>query len=290
MTEPSSPASPTARRRRLSAELAGLRDAHRQPDGAKTTSAHVADALGWQRSKLSRIENNQWRLPSRRDVVDLLDYYGVTDPAYRDYMLGLVKEGRSKAWWTDVEDLYGSTDYIGLESAASKVRTWQFVVPGLFQTRDYAAAMVVGADIRDPEEVERRVEARMTRQHLLDREDPPQVWAIVDEAAIRKPVGGRDVHRGQLQHLLTLTEAEHLTVQVMLDSAGAHAGMSAPFSMLEFGAGDRPIVHLEHLTESLLLEDPKKTDRYGWQFQHISAAAASPAETVAHLHKMLHDL
>ncbi|KOX23810.1 helix-turn-helix transcriptional regulator [Nocardiopsis sp. NRRL B-16309] len=283
--------SPTARRRRLSAELADLREKHRQPDGRKTTSADVARALDWQRSKLSRIETNQWKRPSQRDVRDLLDYYGVTDETYRSYPLDLVKEGREKAWWTEVEDLYGSTDYIGLEAIAQQVRTWQYLVPGLFQTRDYAAAIVVGSgDIRDPEEVERRVEARMTRQKILERTNPLQVWAIVDESVIRKPVGGRAVQRSQLQHLLDLTQAKHLTLQVMRDSAGAHPGMGGPFSILDFGAGERSIVHLEHRTESLLLELPQKTDRYGWQFQHISAAAASPAETVDYLKEVLHDL
>ncbi|WP_435107132.1 helix-turn-helix domain-containing protein [Nocardiopsis synnemataformans] len=282
--------SPTARRRRLSAELAGLRERHRQPDGRKTTSADVADALDWQRSKLSRIETNQWKRPSRRDVSDLLNYYGVTDETYRDYLLDLVKEGRSRAWWTDVEDLYGSTNYIGLEAVARRARSWGVIVPGLFQTRDYAAAVVMGGGIRDLTEVDRRVDTRMTRQLILERPEPPQVWAVVDEAAIRKPVGGREVQRGQVQHLLDLTQAEHLTLQVMRDATGAHPGMGSSFSILDFESGDRPVVHLETLTESLLLEDPKKTDRYDLMFSHVSAAAASPVETADYLHEVLHDL
>jgi hypothetical protein len=282
--------SPTARRRRLSAELAGLREAHRQEDGRRTTSTDVATALDWPRSKLSRIENNQWKRPSQRDVRDLLDYYGVQDQTYRDWLLELVREARSRAWWTDLEDLYGSTSYIGLEAEARRIRSWGVILPGLFQTEGYAGAIVKGGGIRDQVEIDRRVATRMKRQTLLDRDDPPQVWAIVDEAAIRKPIGGPDVHRAQVQHLLTLTEAEHLTLQVVRDATGAHPGLGTSFSMLHFGPGDPPVVHLEHLTESLLLEEPKKTDRYDLMFSHISAAAASPDETVDYLTEILHAL
>ncbi|MFL1427494.1 MULTISPECIES: helix-turn-helix domain-containing protein [unclassified Nocardiopsis] len=283
--------SPTARRRTLSAELAKLRREHRQPDGTPTTAAHVASTLGWQQSKLSRIETNQWKRPSPRDVQDLLDYYGAEDESYRSYILKLVTEGRSKAWWTEIEDLYASTNYIGLESAATRVRTWSpMLVPGLFQTRDYAAALFAGADIRNPEEVERRIDARMHRQQLLAHTDPPRVWAVIDESALRKAVGGRDVQAGQVRHLLTITEQENLTLQVMRDAAGAHAGMAGAFTLLDFEAGDQPVVHLENFSESLLLEAPEKTDRYDWLFHHVSAAASSPADTTVYLHELLTEL
>ncbi|MFD6094869.1 helix-turn-helix domain-containing protein [Nocardiopsis flavescens] len=291
MTTGSSDSSPTARRRRLSAELRTLREAHTQPDGRKTTSADVAEALDWARSKLSRIENNQWKRPSQRDVRDLLDYYGVTDQAHRDEILALVKEGRQKAWWTETEDLYGgSTNYIGLEAAARRIRSWGYLVPGLYQTAEYAAAVVRAGGIRDEDELKRRVEARMKRQAILDRPDAPQVWTVVDEAAIRKPVGGPEVHAEQLRHLLDLTRAEHLTLQVMLDSVGAHPGMGAPFAILNFEPTERPVVHLETLTESLLLEETSKTDRYDLMFHHVSAKAASPDETVAYLEEVLSNL
>ncbi|CAL9327397.1 hypothetical protein SUDANB121_00004 [Nocardiopsis dassonvillei] len=283
--------SPTARRRTLSAELLKLRREHRQPDGTPTTAAHVASALDWQQSKLSRIETNQWKRPSPRDVKDLLDYYGIEDEEYRSYVLRLVAEGRSKAWWTEIEDLYASSNYIGLESAATRIRAWSpMLVPGLFQTREYATALILGADIRNPEEVERRVDARMRRQALLERADSPQVWAVIDEAALRKAVGGRDVQAAQIRHLLTVIEEERLTLQVMRDTAGAHAGMSGAFTILDFEVGDPPVVHLETFSESLLLEAPEKTSRYDWLFHHVSAAAASPPDTTAYLHELLTEL
>lgn len=291
MTTGSSDSSPTARRRRLSAELRALREAHTQQDGRRTTSIDVADALGWARSKLSRIENNLWKRPSQRDVRDLLDYYDVTEQDRRDEILTLVKEGRKKAWWTEAEDLYGgSTNYIGLEAAARRIHSWGYLVPGLYQTREYSAAVVRGGGIRDEDEIERRVAARMKRQSILERPNPPQVWAVIDEAAIRKPVGGPEVHAEQLRQLLTLTKAEHLTLQVMLDGVGAHPGMGAPFAILNFEATERPVVHLETLTESLLLEESSKTDRYDLMFHHVSTKAASPDETVAYLEEVLNNL
>lgn len=291
MTTGSSDSSPTARRRRLSAELRALREGHVQPDGRRTTSVDVAETLGWARSKLSRIENNQWKRPSPRDVKDLLDYYGVEDEDRRAYILTLVTEGRSKAWWSETEDLYGgSPNYIGLEAAARRIRSWGYLVPGLYQTPGYATAVVRGGGIRDEDEIKRRVEARMKRQSILSGPEPPQVWAVVDEAAIRKPVGSSEVHAEQIRHLIELTKAEHLTLQVMLDSTGARPGMGSPFAILNFEPTERPVVHLETLTESLLLEETSKTDRYDLVFHHISARAASPDETVAHLEEVLNNL
>ena len=222
---------------------------------------------------------------------DLLDYYGIEDEDYRAYILKLVSEGRSKTWWTEIEDLYASSNYIGLESAATRIRAWSpMLVPGLFQTREYTTALVLGADIRNPDEVERRVDARMRRQALLERTDSPQVWTVIDEAALRKAVGGRSVQAAQIRHLLTVTEEEHLTLQVMRDSVGAHAGMSGAFTILDFEVGDQPVVHLETFSDSLLLEAPEKTTRYDWLFHHVSAAAMSLPDTTAYLHELLTEL
>lgn len=271
--------SPTARRRRLSAELRQLREA------TGRTAADVARTLDWPRSKLTRIEQNQWKRPSLRDVKDLLDQYEVTDDDRRERLLELTRQGRVKGWWTQYSDVFGPAEYIGLEAEASAIRTWQpLTIPGLLQTRDYAAAMVRGGDIRDPEEVERRVEARMARQAVLVHENPPHIWAVLDEAAARKPVGGEDVFQAQLRHLLDVTQHEHITVQVVRDEAGAHAAMGGAFVLLDFPAeGDQPVVYLETLTEGLILEEADRIDRYSWLFHHVSAVAMSPADTVEYL-------
>jgi transcriptional regulator with XRE-family HTH domain len=269
--------SPTARARRLRYELRRLREE------AGLTHSEVAHRLEWSSSKLSRIETGQSRV-NTGDVADLLGVYGVTDEASREALIQLAREARRRGWWTRYTDVLGSGTYIGLEAEASSVRTFESqFVPGLLQTEDYARAVISGGQVRpDPEAVERRVAARMARKELFTRPEPPELWAVLDESVILRPVGGRAVMRDQLRHLIEVSTRPNATVtlQILPLSAGAHPGMSGPFVILGFqNPKDPPLVHLETATDGLYLEEPPDIERYTLRFSHLVARALGPNES-----------
>src|SRR6201987_2356438 len=178
-------------------------------------------------SKISRMELGRVSF-KERDVIDLLAFYGIADGEERDSLLQLTREANATPWWQKYQDAapdwFGL--YVGLEEAAQLIRVYEVqFVPGLLQTEDYARAVVLqGAPGLEPEEVERRVALRLGRQKLLTRDNPPRLWAIVDEAALRRPMGGRDVLAGQIQRLMDLVSESNITLQVMPFKFGGHAG------------------------------------------------------------------
>jgi transcriptional regulator with XRE-family HTH domain len=271
--------SPTARARRLRYELRRLRE------DAGLTYSEVAHRLEWSPSKLSRIETGQSRV-NTGDVADLLEVYAVSDTATREALVQLAREARRRGWWTRYTDVLGTGAYVGLEAEASAIHTYESqFVPGLLQTEDYARAVISGGQVRpDPDTVERRVAARMARHELLTRPDPPEIWAVLDETVIRRPVGGPEVMRGQLHHLVEVGERPNTTVmlQVLPFSTGAHPGMNGPFVILSFqNPKDPPVVHLETATDGLYLEEPPDIERYTLRFSHLVARALGPNESRA---------
>ncbi len=269
--------SPTARGRRLRHELRRMREE------AGLTHTEVAQRLEWSASKLSRIETGQSRVQTG-DVRDLLDVYGVTDEATRDALVQLAREARRRGWWTRYTDVLGSGTYVGLEAEASVIHTYESqFVPGLLQTEDYARAVIRAGQARpDPEALERRVAARMARQEILTRTDPPEIWAILDEPVVSRPVGGAEIMREQLRHIIELSTRPNttLTIQVLPLSVGAHPGMNGPFVILEFqGPKDPPMVYLETATDGLYLEEPSDIERYTLRFSHLVARALGPDES-----------
>jgi transcriptional regulator with XRE-family HTH domain len=271
--------SPTARARRLRYELRRLRE------DAGLTYSEVAHRMEWSPSKLSRIETGQSRV-NTGDVADLLEVYAVSDTATREALVQLAREARRRGWWTRYTDVLGTGAYVGLEAEASVIHTYESqFVPGLLQTEDYARAVISGGQVRpDPDTVERRVAARMARHELLTRPDPPEIWAVLDETVIRRPVGGPEVMRGQLHHLVEVGERPNTTVtlQVLPLSTGAHPGMNGPFVVLSFqNPKDPPVVHLETATDGLYLEEPPDIERYTLRFSHLVARALGPNESRA---------
>ena len=269
--------SPTARGRRLRHELRRLREE------AGLTHSEVAHRLEWSASKLSRIETGQSRVQTG-DVRDLLDVYGVTDEATHDALVQLAREARRRGWWTRYTDVLGSGTYVGLEAEASVIHTYESqFIPGLLQTEDYARAVTRAGQTRpDPEAVDRRVAARLARQEILARPDMPEIWAVLDEPAVSRPVGGPVVMREQLHHLIELSTRPNtrLTIQVLPLSVGAHPGMNGPFVILEFqGPKDPPMVYLETATDGLYLEEPSDIERYTLRFNHLVARALGPDES-----------
>nr|WP_039820603.1 helix-turn-helix transcriptional regulator [Nocardiopsis halophila] len=272
--------SPTVRRRRLSLELRRLREA------AGLTASQAAKQLEWDTSKITRMERNEWKRPNPRDIKDLLDVYRVEERERREAMVELARQSRQKGWWAAHDDLLGSGTYIGLEAEASVIRTFQLgVVPGLLQTPAYAEALMRGFGTNE-EVIPRRVAIRMERQQVLTGEHPARLWAVVDEAALVRPIGGPDVMKEQLERLIAVAaEQGNVHIQVLPFSAGAHAGLGGHFVLLEFPE-DPAVVYVESSTDDLYLESLEDLQRYRLLYDHVQASALSVAQS----HEYLKDL
>lgn len=263
--------SPTVKRRRLATEL------RRYRDEAGLTIEETADRLEWSTAKISRIENARVSvLP--RDVRHLLDTYGVTDNAARELMLSLARESRQKGWWQQYGDAVPEwfEVYVGLEADASTISTYQAeFVPGLLQTADYARAVHRAYLINvSDQEIDKRVAVRLARQERLTAPDAPQLWAIVNEAAIRRTVGGASVMCAQLKRMIEASQRPDVTLQVLPFSVGAHPAMASAFTMLSFPEPTDPdVVYIEYPTGTLYLEKTPEVQRYTLIFDHLRAAA-----------------
>jgi hypothetical protein len=270
--------SPTMRRRRLARELARLRE------DRGMTIREAAGALEWDPSKLSRVEGLQ-RGIIVRDVRRLLDLYQVSDEAQREALFEMARQAKQRGWWQAYADVMPSeyATLIGLEAEAAEIRTYQpELIHGLLQTEDYARAVIRAGRPGDTTvEVDRRVEIRMMRQQVLDREDPPRVRVVLNEGAVRRLVGGREVMRAQLRQLAADRERANVMVQVLPFSAGEHPAMaSGPFDLLVFAAAaDRGVVTIENMTSSLSLDSDDDLRQYVTAFDYLQAAALGPRES-----------
>lgn len=272
--------SPTIRRRRLGAELREHRER------AKVTIERVAEQLECSASKVSRIETGH-TTATVRDVRDMLEIYGI-DGALRDELILIAREARQKGWWHPFTAVLSSA-YVGMETAASSMRAYeQQVVPGLLQTPEYTVAMIRSArpDLTS-EEITQRVRVRSNRQSLLTQDDPIDLWVVLDETVVSRPVGGDVIMRDQLRSLLDATEQPNLTIQILPFAAGAHAGMDGSFTILGFlEPGDPDVVYTENATGGLFLDKADELQRYEFIFDQIRAAALPPAESAAFIAKL----
>jgi transcriptional regulator with XRE-family HTH domain len=269
--------SPTVRRRRLATEL------HRLRQASKLTIEQVAEALEWSTGKVSKIENARVSvLP--RDARKLLDTYGITEGEERELLLQLARESRERGWWQQygeaIPDWFAT--YVGLEAEASTLSAYQAeIVPGLLQTPRYAAALHRAELIKaTEEEIEKHVTVRMERQERLKQPDAPQLWVVLNEAVLRRLIGGREIMHEQLMKLAEATDTPNITLQVLPFSAGAHASMDSAFSVVSFDPPtDGEIVYFEHPTCSLYLEKPDEVARYRLVYEHLRAASLSLDES-----------
>jgi hypothetical protein len=213
----------------------------------------------------------------------MLGLYGVTDNGSVSGLVKLAKDARQRDWWYSYRDvlLNRYEFFIGLESEATSIRDFGLaMITGLLQTEDYARALIRGLLSLHPAEIERRVEVRMTRQQLLARPDRPELWAILDEAAVRRVVGGRAIMRAQLLHLANSSEAARTTIQVLPFGAGPHAGQAGPFIVLGFAEPPEPeVVYMETVGGNLYLDKPEEVGLYTTAFDQLRAVALSPAQT-----------
>ncbi len=279
---------PTVLRILLGAQLRRLREAKGitlEEAGHKIRASH---------SKMSRLELGRVGFKDR-DVADLLTEYGVHDEKERDMLRALARQANAQGWWHVYSDIMANwfEAYVGLEEAAASVRTYEVqFVPGLLQTEDYARAVTMLGYADSPgNEIERRVSLRMARQRLLEGDDPLNLWAVVDEAALRRPLGGQAVMREQISHLMEVTAMPHVTLQVIPFHSGGHAAAGGPFSILRFAQPDLPdIVYLEQLTSALYLDKREDADHYLAVMERLCLEAEPATDTTEVLGKILKEL
>lgn len=277
---------PTIRQRELRRKLQDLRaDAGR-------TALDVAKALGpgWSASRLVRMEKTSTR-PKPEAVVQLLDEYRITDRAERSRILNLVAEARERGWWDDYQNIIRdrAAIYVGLENDASGLRTYESqLVPSLLQTPEYArAALERRLPWPDAGTLDRQVELRMRRQQVLTGPHPLTMWAIIDEAALNRMVGGPQIMRDQLAHLVEMSRRSHVHIQVLPFGAGAHAGAST-FIVLDFEDSVEPeVVYLESVGASTFVEDAEQVELFRVAFESLLDDAWSVIETREVLEKLL---
>jgi hypothetical protein len=284
---PGPPAGPTALRILLGAHLRRLREAQ----GVSREDA------GWEirasESKISRMELGRVSF-KERDIADLLTLYGVDDEEERERLLALARQANTPGWWHRYGDVLPSwfQSYLGLEASAALIRTYEVqFVPGLLQTEDYARAVVLlGHGRASAEEVDRRVALRMRRQRVLDGANPTQLWAVVDEAALRRPIGDPAVMRTQIKALLEATDRPSVRLQIIPFHVGGHSAAGGAFTILRFADPELPdIVYIEQLTSALYLDKRDDVEHYLAAIERLCVEADSPSHTPHTLRKLLTD-
>ncbi|WP_269082844.1 helix-turn-helix domain-containing protein [Allosalinactinospora lopnorensis] len=268
-------------RRQLSAQM------RRKRLGAGLTIEKAAETLEWSMTKVSNIETGRSKKPAVTDIRLLLDVYGVDDDRERETILNLTRQSRQRGWWNRYDDVLTGA-YTSLEAGATSLRSYEpLYIPGLLQTAEYATAVCQATLIRDPDDVQRTVEARMKRQEILIGEEPPELWAIIDEHALQLLRATPGLFSAQIQQLIEVAEAPNsVTVQVLPVSAGLHAGMGGPFAILDYGEPSEAIVFLESDTDGLYLDQPKEIERYRRIFDRLLAKALDPDDVPGYLRNL----
>ncbi|GAA2016701.1 helix-turn-helix transcriptional regulator [Nocardiopsis rhodophaea] len=274
------------RHRRLSAELRQLREA------AGLDTLETAQRMGWDRSKVNRIERSQWKRLKEDDIRGLCTLYGVTDEGRVNALVSMAKQAKETGWWVRYSDVLGPGSFVSLEAQASTLRFYGgMLIPGLLQTPSYCKALIRGVGVVNEEEIKRRVEARMARKEILERTNPPSVQAIVDEAALRKLVGSTLTMREQLLHLMLVNEQQLVDVRVLPDAVGAHPAMVGHFTILDFPHDDQStVVFLDISREGLFMEEPEDIRGYTMNFDSLTEMALSPEASNDHLAHLVDEL
>jgi transcriptional regulator with XRE-family HTH domain len=265
--------SPTVRRRELAALLRALRNQK------GLTVEQVAEHLLCSPSKVSRMETGH-SVATLRDIRDLCALYEVTDQAERDRLMTLARESKQQAWWQSYD--LGYATYVGLEAEAVAISDFQSsVVPGLLQTADYARAGHEGAMPRfSPDQIEKQIEAKLTRQRILTQDNPTRFKAVLDEAVLHRVVGGPRVMEAQLERLIEAAGLPNVTLQLIPFSVGAHPGLESNFNILELPDPTPGVVFVEGLVGSIYLERSDDLERYREVFKNLQTIALSPKDTI----------
>jgi hypothetical protein len=269
-------AGPTVQRLVLGGHLRRLREE------AFITTEQAASAIRGSHSKISRMEHGRVGFKDR-DIADLLTLYGVTGGEERGALLKLAREANTPGWWQGYSDIlpHWVEPYFGLEAAASFIRNYELqFVPGLLQTEGYARALIRLGNAATEDDVMRRAEARLSRQEILTREIPPRLWAVMDEGALRRSIGGKAVMREQIRHLIDMCDHPAVTLQILPFQIGAHPAMGGPFTILRFSEPDlRDVVYIEQLTSALYLDKAAEVDSYLEVMEQLCLQAEPAAKT-----------
>ena len=276
---PTRPQGPTALRIVLGNQLRQLREA------SGITAGAAGHAIRASHAKISRMELGRVGF-KERDVADLLTLYGIIDEQERGAFLALARRANVPGWWHHYSDIlpHWFEMYLGLEQAASVIRTYEpQLVPGLLQTESGARAVIQLNPDLPVTDIDRRVALRMKRQRVLTQPEAPNLWAVIDEAALWR-LDGRAAMRDQMQHLIDMAELPNVTLQVMPFYSGAHAAVGGPFTILRFSEPDLPdLVYLEQLTSALYLDKNEDVQHYLMVMDRLCVQAKSPAETIRFL-------
>jgi transcriptional regulator with XRE-family HTH domain len=266
--------SPTLRRRELASQLRELRKL------SGRTVEDVAREMLCSPPKISRIETGV-RPASLRDVRDLCTIYRVDD-SLRERLMTLAREAKQQGWWNRYEDILIDR-LIGLEIEAAQISSYEScVIPWMFQTREYARAVIRGILPRISDHIlDERLTARITRQEIITRESPPHFWSLVDESALRRRVGGSQIMRDQLKGMVELAAIPNMTLQVVPFSLGAHPGLDNTFTLLEFQSGQPPVVYVENMAGEFYIERESDVDRYREALLHLRAGALDPESSIS---------
>jgi transcriptional regulator with XRE-family HTH domain len=280
-------AGPTVQRLVLGGHLRHLRER------AGITTEQAAAVIRGSHSKISRMEHGRVSF-KERDIADLLLLYGVTSGEEREALLSLAREANTPGWWQGYSDIlpHWLEPYFGLEAAASFIRNFELqFIPGLLQTEGYARALIRLGNAPSEDDVVRRVEARLSRQEILGRATPPRLWAVIDESALCRPIGGRTVMRDQVRHLIEMCDHPFVTLQILPFQAGAHPAMGGPFTILRFSEPDlRDVVYIEQLTSALYLDKPSEVDSYLEVMEQTCLQAEPATKTTQVLSNILSSL
>lgn len=279
---------PTIQRISLGARLRALREA--AGISREDAGYHIRGSA----PKISRMELGRVGF-KERDIIDLLAFYGNKDSKLESELLELARQANTQGWWHRYADHYANwfQNYLGLEAAASIIRTYELqFIPGLLQTADYARAVIrLGSKSLSAEQMEERVNLRMRRQQVLEREKPLRLWAVLDEAVLRRPVGAPEVMRAQIQALIEAADKPTVTMQVLPYAVGGHAATGGAFSILRFEDQQvSDIVYIEHLTSALYLDRDDDIDQYIEAMDNLSHQAYPPARTIATLQTILKEM
>ncbi|BBH66373.1 transcriptional regulator [Actinoplanes sp. OR16] len=274
---------PTLRRRRLGAELKRCREA------AGLTQQDVSRHFEWHAAKVTRIETARVAV-TPRDVRDLLTLYNVRDQGYREALVELARLSRERTWWTDYRDILRPGNFVGLEAAASSMRVWEpIIVPGLLQTEAYMRALIkTGRSSDTPQQIDRRVALRLTRQSRLGSDRPLELSALIDESVLRRVIGGEDVMAGQLQHLIDTARLPNVTLQILPFDSGEHPFLGGSAVLLEFRETTHlDVVYLEGIAGDYYEEQPEEVARYREEFERMSAKALDHRTTIKMIESLL---
>jgi hypothetical protein len=269
-------AGPTVQRLVLGGHLRRLRE------DAGITTERAALVIRGSHSKISRMEHGRVAF-KERDISDLLTLYSVGPGDEREALLRLARESGTPGWWQGYSDIlpHWVEPYFGLEAAASFIREYELqFVPGLLQTESYARAVIRLGNHTAEDEVIRRAEARIARQEILSRTHPPTLWAVMDESALRRVIGGPEVMKEQIRHLIEMCDHPAVTLQILPFSAGAHRAMGGPFTILRYTEPDlRDVVFIEQLTSALYLDKATEVDSYLEVIEEVCLQSESAAKT-----------